>query len=179
MRIVLLCTLLLAGVSSPAFGQQLKEITNSIGMKLVLIHAGSFTMGSPEGEVGRTEDETAHEVTISKSYYLGIYEVTQGEYEKVMGNNPSKYKGAKNPVEMVSWDDAVSFCKKLSDKAEEKAASREYRLPTEAEWEYACRAGSKSAYCFGDKTISLQEYAWLSKKTEEIIHPTTHPHPSD
>ena len=80
-------------------------------MKLVLIPAGTFTMGSPVEEVGRIYDETQHEVTISMSYYLGAYEVTQDQYEKVMGSNPSGFKGPGNPVEKVSWDDAVAFCK--------------------------------------------------------------------
>ena len=161
MRSLVLFIVLLIG--SPALGQQLKAINNSIGMKLVLIHPGSFTMGSPDDEVGRRLDETLHEVTLSKSYYLGAYEVTQGEYEKVMGSNPSRIKGAKNPVETVSWDDAVSFCKKLSEMPEEKAAGREYRLPTEAEWEYACRAGSTTSYSFGDAASQLDDYAWYGK----------------
>ena len=110
MRALVLSIVLLVG--SPALGQQPKEITNAVGMKLVLIPAGTFKMGSSVEEVGRDpNDETQHEVTISKSYYLGVYEVTQDQYEKVMGNNPSQFKGAKNPMEMVSWDDAVSFCK--------------------------------------------------------------------
>lgn len=122
-----------------------KEITNSIGIKLVLIPKGTFTMGSPESEEGREEEETHHEVTISKDYYLGVYEVTQAQYKKVMKRSPSEFQGAivgsQNadlPVERVSWDDAVKFCKKLSDLSEEKDAGRVYRLPTEAEWEYAC-----------------------------------------
>jgi len=171
MRIVLLCTLLLAGLSSPAFGQQPKAITNSIGMKLVLIHPGSFTMGAPVEESGSQERELPHEVTLSRSYYLGVYEVTQGEYEKVMGANPSSFKGAKNPVEMVSWEDAVSFCKKLSEMPEEKAAGREYRLPTEAEWEYACRAGSTTTYSTGDTAESLGEYAWFKENAGNETHP--------
>jgi formylglycine-generating enzyme required for sulfatase activity len=140
-----------------------KEITNCIGMKLVLIPAGTFTMGSPMEEVGRIFNETPHEVTLTKSYFLGVYEVAQDQYEKVMGINPSNFKGAKNPVEMVSWDDAVSFCKKLSDMPEEKAARRSYRLPTEAEWEYACRAGSTTAFSSGDTAESLGEYAWVGE----------------
>ncbi len=168
MRSLVLSIVLL--VVSPAFGQQPKKITNSIGMKLVLIPAGSFTMGSPVGEVGRKDNETPHEVTISKSYYLGVYEVTQEQYEKVIGSNPSKFKGAKNPVENLSWEDAVSFCKKLSEIPKEKAAGRSYRLPTEAEWEYACRAGSTTAYCFGDSAESLEEHAWFGERGG-----TTHP----
>ncbi len=170
MRPVLLI-LLVCGLATPASAQQPKEITNSIGMKLVLIHAGSFTMGSPEGEEGRTDYELQHEVTISKSYYLGAYEVTQDQYEKVMGENPSHYNGPKNPVEKVSWEDSVSFCKKLSEMPEEKAAGREYRLPTEAEWEYACRATSPTSYCYGDKADALGEYAWFKENSERRTHP--------
>jgi formylglycine-generating enzyme required for sulfatase activity len=117
----------------------METITNSIGMKLVLIPKGTFMMGSPESEEVRFEDETQHEVTISKEYYLGVHEVTQAQYEKVMSKNPSYFQGEKikgsssnHPVEQVSWEDAVEFCKKLSDLPEEKAAGRVYRLPTEA-----------------------------------------------
>ena len=163
MRFVLLCILLASISITPVYGQQPKAITNSIGMKMVLISAGAFTMGSPIEEVGRLANETPHEVTISKSYYLGAYEVNQEQYEKVMGNNPSEFKGAKNPVEMVTYEDAVHYCKKLSELAEEKAAGREYKLPTEAEWEYACRVGSNTAFHFGDIEESLLEYAWFAK----------------
>ncbi len=127
MRALVLSIILLLG--PPALGQQPKEITNIVGMKLVLIPAGTFTMGSLVEEFGRQPVETPHEVTISKSYYLGVFEVTQDQYEKVIGNNPSFFKGAKNPAEMVNWEDAVSFCKKLSEMPEERAAGRSYRLP--------------------------------------------------
>jgi formylglycine-generating enzyme required for sulfatase activity len=153
-------------VICPVFGQQPKEITNSIGMKLVVIPAGTFIMGSPEDEVGRQGLETQHEVTISRPYCLGIYEVTQDEYATVMGTNPSSFRGVRNPVENISWDEAVSFCKKLSEMPEEKAARREYRLPTEAEWEYACRAGSDAAYSFGDSTDPLDEHAWFGEQSK-------------
>ena len=156
---------------SPAFGQQPAEITNSIGMKLVLIHSGSFTMGSPVTELDREPFETEHEVKISKSYYLGAYEVTQDEYKKVIGSNPSEFKGAKNPVESLSWRDVLAFCKKLSDMPKEKVAEREYRLPTEAEWEYACRATGSTAYCFGDNEDLLEEYGWFNENSEEKTHP--------
>ncbi len=171
MRSVLLCTLLLAAWSSPVFGQQLKEITNSIGMKLVLIHAGSFTMGSPISEEGRREDESPHEVTISKSFYLGMYEVTQTEYEKVTGVSPSRFKGSLLPVEMVSWEDSVLFCERLSELQKEKDSEREYRLPTEAEWEYACRATSTASFCFGDKQESLGDYTWFHGNSGRVPHP--------
>ncbi len=163
MRPLLLSIFLLSSLATPANAQQLKEITNSIGMRLVLIHAVSFTMGSTVDEELIMLSETSHEVTLGNSYYLGAYEVTQGEYEKVMSTNPSKFNGSKNPVEGVSWDDAVSFCEKLSDLPEEKAAGRSYRLPTEAEWEYACRASSNASYSFGDTAESLGEYAWFGE----------------
>jgi len=144
---ILLSSLVIFGMiqlDCQLLAQPPKEITNSIGMKLVLIPKGTFMMGSPESEQSRKENETQHEVTISKDYYLGVHEVTQAQYEKVMGKNPSHFQGAivgnENadlPVEIVSWDAAVEFCKKLSDLPEEKKTSRLYRLPTEAEWEYA------------------------------------------
>jgi formylglycine-generating enzyme required for sulfatase activity len=122
-----------------------KEITNSISMKLKLIPAGEFMMGSPVSERYRDEDEgPVHRVKITKPYYLGVHEVTQSQYEKVMDENPSRFKSSTNPVEQVSWSDAVEFCKKLSEKE-----GRTYRLPTEAEWEYACRAGTTTPFSFG------------------------------
>ncbi len=162
----------------PARAQAPKEITNSIGMKLVLIPKGTFMMGSPESEKGRKENETQHEVTISKDYYLGVYEVTQAQYEKVIGKNPSRFQGAivgnENadlPVENVSWHDAVEFCKKLSDLPEEKKAGRVYRLPTEAQWEYACRAGGETAYSFGESSESMCDYAWFNGNGNFQTHP--------
>jgi formylglycine-generating enzyme required for sulfatase activity len=149
--------------------QSPKEITNSVGMKLVLIPKGMYMMGFEEGG-----DKTKHEVTISKDYYLGVTEVTQGQYEKVMGTNPSYFQGDKikgsssnHPVEQVSWEDAIEFCKKISELPEEKKAGRVYRLPTEAEWEYACRAGSKTAYSFGESLESLGDYAWFSGNSNQ------------
>jgi formylglycine-generating enzyme required for sulfatase activity len=173
---------LIAGVIFLSFAEHLqaqppKEITNSVGMKLVLIPKGTFMMGSPESEEGRQKEETQHEVTISKDYYLGVYEVTQAQYEKVMGKNPSYFQGAKVgnenadlPVDNVSWDDTVEFCKRLSDLPEEKKAGRLYRLPTEAEWEYACRAGSKTAYAFDDEEGLLPEYGWFERNSSDRTH---------
>jgi len=115
-------------------------------MRLVLIPAGKFMMGSPATEAGRGSDEgPQHEVTISKPFYMGVFEVTQEQYEQVMGNNPSSFKGAKNPVETVSWDDAIGFCRKLSARTGKKVM-----LPTEAQWEYACRAGTTTTFHTGD-----------------------------
>ena len=161
------------------YAQSPKTITNSIGMKLVLIPKGTFMMGSPIEEEGADNDEEQHQVTIGKDYYLGVTEVTQGQYEKVMGTNPSYFQkrvirksdSSMYPVEQVSWEDAVEFCKKLSDLPEEKKAGRVYRLPTEAEWEYACRAGSKAAYSFGANSKTLGDYAWFGENSGNQTHP--------
>lgn len=165
-------------VSCQVRAQSPKEITNSIGMKLVLIPKGTFQMGSPIAEEGRKDDEEQHQVTISKDCYLGVTEVTQGQYEKVMRTNPSFFQkrvidtsdSSMYPVEQVSWFDAVEFCKKLSELPAEKAAGRVYYLPTEAEWEYACRTGSKTAYSFGESSKSLGDYAWFYGNSNGQTH---------
>jgi formylglycine-generating enzyme required for sulfatase activity len=159
-----------------------KTTVNSIGMKLTLIPAGEFQMGSPDSEPDRTlaspylphDDETQHLVKISKPFYLGVYEVTQQQYEKVMGTRPwqgEEYvkEGPDYPAVDVIHDDAVEFCRRLS-----KQEGVEYRLPTEAEWEYACRAGTTTAYSFGDDESKLGQYAWYDKNAwhigEEYAH---------
>jgi eukaryotic-like serine/threonine-protein kinase len=141
------------------------RFTNSVGMHLVLIRPGTFQMGSAETDRFHEDDELPqHEVTISRPFFLGIHEVTQREFEKVTGRNPAQFRGEKDsanlPVESVTWDDAVDFCSRLTALEHEKRAGRLYRLPTEAEWEYACRAGSKSEFCFGDDRALLSQYAW-------------------
>ena len=136
------------------------EQTNSIGMKLVLIPPGEFTMGA---------GDQAHRVTITKPFCLGKYEVTQEEWERVMVNNPSKFKGVKNPVESVSWEDCQVFLKKLGQKC--SAAEGSYRLPSEAQWEYSCRAGSTGAWCSGDSETGLDDYAWYENNSERKTHP--------
>jgi formylglycine-generating enzyme required for sulfatase activity len=139
---------------------------NSIGMEFVLIPSGTFMMGSPTSEKDRDDDETQHQVTISKSFYLGKYEVTQAEWEKVMGSNPSYFKGCPRcPVENVSWEDVQDFIRKLNTKGEGR-----YRLPTEAEWEYAARAGSTARYSYGDGEGSLGNYAWYSANSGSKTH---------
>src|SRR5476649_2294554 len=135
-----------------------KEFTNSIGMKFVWIKPGSFMMGSPKEEKERFNDETQHKVTLTKGFYMGVYTVTQEQWQEVMGKNPSKGKGEKNlPVEQVSWDDCQSFIKKLREKDKKL-----YRLPTEAEWEYSCRAGTKTPFHFGE-TISTDQANYLGE----------------
>jgi len=136
-------------------------------MKLVLIRPGKFMMGSPDSEQGRESKEgPQHEVVITKPFYMGVTEVTQAQYEAVMGMNPSKFTGPTNPVEYVSWDDAVLFCRKLSEKTGKTA-----RLPTEAEWEYACRAGTKTRFSFGDSDSVLGDYAWWESNCGGKTHP--------
>jgi formylglycine-generating enzyme required for sulfatase activity len=110
--------------------------------------------------------ENRHEVTISKPFYMGETEVTQAQYEAVMGTNPSHFKGATNPVECVCWDYATEFCKKLSDKTRQAV-----RLPMEAEWEYACRAGTATAFSFGDADSTIGDYAWYGANSGGTTHP--------
>jgi len=146
-------------------------VVNSVGMLLVPIPAGEFQMGSPDSEAGRVENEIQHVVKIAKPFYLGQHEVTQGQFERVMGKTPSHFKGKQNPVETVRWNEAVEFCRKLSELPEEKAAGYVYRLPTEAEWEYSCRAGTQTMYSFGDSESELGDYAWYIKNSGVTTHP--------
>lgn len=147
------------------------ESSNSIGIKFVLIPPGEFIMGSPTNEPGREGNEASHKVKLTQPFGLAVYEVTQEQYQQVMGNNPSRFKGPKNPVEMVSWDDAVEFCSRLSALPDEKASGYIYRLPTEAEWEYACRAGTTTKYSFGDNDAQLGDYAWYDLNSNKSSHP--------
>ena len=144
-------------------------IENSIGMVLVPIPAGEFPMGSPETEkelyTVPQPHEVQHQVTLTKPFLLGVHEVTQGQWRAVMGTTPWKGKkyvkeGDDYPATYVNWDDAVEFCRQLSEKE-----GLEFRLPTEAEWEYACRAGTTTAYSFGADASQLGEYAWCSENT--------------
>lgn len=140
-------------------------MTNSIGMEFVLIPAGTFRMGTDQGEA---DERPAHQVTISQPFYLGKYEVTQAQWQALMGNNPSLYReDPQRPVEQVSWEDAQAFLKALN--AREGGAR--YRLPTEAEWEYAAQAGSTAAYSFGDDASQLGQYAWYKGNSGHHPHP--------
>ena len=128
------------------------DLGNGVSMELVLIPAGEFTMGSPAAEEGHEDDESPQwRVTVSEPFYMGVHEVTQEQYQAVMGENPGYLKGAKNPVERVSWNEAMEFCIKLSD-----GAGMNVGLPTEAEWEYACRAGTTTPFHTG-QTISTDQ----------------------
>jgi len=141
----------------PRRGQITLTLGKNVTMKLVLIPAGKFLMGSPLTEKRRKVEEVPHDVSVTGPFYLAVTEVTQGQYASIMGKNPAKHKGPQYPVEQVSWTDAVQFCKKLSARTGKAA-----RLPTEAEWEYACRAGAKGRFCFGDDAKLLGDYAWYA-----------------
>ncbi|MEG5174999.1 bifunctional serine/threonine-protein kinase/formylglycine-generating enzyme family protein [Microcoleus sp. B3-D7] len=123
----------------------IENIGNGITLDMVAIPGGTFLMGSPDTEAGRSSYEGAQPTLNMPAFFMGKYEITQEQYQAVMGNNPSEFKGAKLPVEKVSWNDAVEFCKRLS-----KKTGKTYRLPSEAEWEYACRAGTKTPFYFGE-----------------------------
>ena len=141
----------------PGFGGLPRQLTNSAGMTFALVPPGRFQMGSPDTESGRRNHEgPVHAVAVRKPFYMSIYPVTQVQYERVAGRTPSAFNkghggGPDHPVETVSWADAARFCEQLGGLADEQGNERTYRLPTEAEWEYACRAGTTSAFHFGDK----------------------------
>ena len=131
------------------------DLGGGVSIALLLIPAGAFSMGS-DSERAHADDGPAHRVTISKPFYLGKYEVTQEQWEALMGSNPSSVKRKKSPVDMVSWDD----CQKFVGKLQAKAPRLRWHLPTEAQWEYACRAGSTTEYFFGNDANRLAEFAW-------------------
>ena len=145
---------------------ELPESADAIGMQFKLIPAGKFIMGDVRGEDGWTP----YEVTLTKPFKMGVHEVTQAQYEQVMGVNPSHFKGANKPVEMVSWEDAVEFCRRLRELPAEKEAGNVYRLPTEAEWECASRAGTTTKYSFGDYDSKLGDYAWYYDNSDRKTH---------
>ncbi len=147
----------------------LPAVRNSLGVELRLIPAGTFTMGEATGD---TDEKPPHQVTLTKPFYMGVHEVTNAQWKRVMGSVPSNWKDGDQPVENVSWEEAVEFCRKLSDMPEERTAGRVYRLPTEAEWEYACRAETTTQYSFGDDETRLGDYGWfdgnLASKTHAV-----------
>lgn len=156
--------------------------TNSIGMRLAVIPAGEFEMGSAQEPLaGKPSETPKHRVRITRPYLLSVCEVTQGEYWRVMESNPSVFKPKANniirpadlyrPVENVSWDAAVDFCRRLSELPKEKEHGTLYRLPTEAEWEYACRAGTTTIFSFGDHDGLLEQYAWCRANSGNTTHP--------
>ncbi len=156
-----------------------RHLSNSIGMKFVYIAPGSFMMGSgfKPSEIALkyggkaewyTDEIPQHNVTLTKAFYIQTSEVTQRQWKTIMGNNPSgfNYNAKDCPIEKVSWHDVQKFIKKLN----KKEGTDKYRLPTEAEWEYACRAGSTSAFCFGNQKNDLTIYAWNNSNSREWTH---------
>ncbi len=127
------------------------DLSNDVKLEMILIPKGKFFMGSPDTEKGRGANELIHEVTISKSFFMGKFEVTQEQWQVVLGENPSEIKGIKLPVTNVSWNDSLRFIKKLNE-----ITKRSFRLPTEAEWEYACRGNTKTAYSFDAELLPSQ-----------------------
>ncbi len=155
---------------------QSKNIIQFFDMEFVLIKPGTFMMGSSADEPGRDNDETQHSVTLTKKFYIQTTEVTQGQWRKAMKSNPSYFKdsGEDCPIESVSFDDCQKFIRKLN----KQENTKKYRLPTEAEWEYACRAGSKTAFTNGDITkkefvhnANLDQIGWYSANSERMTHP--------
>jgi formylglycine-generating enzyme required for sulfatase activity len=169
------------------------DLGGGVALDLVLIPPGMFDMGSPDGEAGRSGDESpVHRVRIGRAFYVGKYEVTQEQWEKVMGANPSHCKGPKLPVECVSWDDCQEFLKRLNAlvpnpvptvvgaglKPAPTGPRWAFRLPTEAEWEWACRPGTRTRFSFGDDDARLGEYAWYDANSGNTTHPVGEKQPN-
>ena len=156
-----------ARVSRPAGRTLTLNLGKGVTMKLVLIPAGKFVMGSPESEKDRKDREgPQRQVTISRAFYMGVTEVTQAQYEAVTGKNPSRFRSPQNPAERISRKDAMAFCEALS-----KKTRRAVRLPTEAQWEYACRAGTKTRFGFGNDDKSLDAHGWCIANSGGKTHP--------
>jgi len=147
----------------------LPPIRNSIGIELKLLPHGTFTMG----DAGGSDSWPHHPVTLSRPFYMSVYEVTNAQWKQVMGRSPSSNQDDAHPAEQVTWVEAVEFCRKLSALPEERKAGRNYRLPTEAEWEYACRAGTTAHYSYSlnDDMSRLGEHAWYSDNSGGHSHP--------
>ena len=180
---VFYCALAWLGKAPPRAAEPREVVTNSLGMKLVAIEAGAFWMGSPLGEPGRRLEERRHRVVLTAPFYLGAYEVTQQQYARVMVADPSEFrvggaqaervtgeKTGRFPVDSVNWHAAVAFCRRLTAVPAEQAARRSYRLPSEAEWEYAARAGTDGIWFFGRRSDRLTRHAWYRRSSGRRTH---------
>lgn len=184
---LVICVLSGCGPSAQDIGNGPDDATNSIGIKFKLIRPGKFLMGAPKNDAAQIECEAPqHLVEIAQPFYMGVYPVTRGQFaafvedagykaenektgDKPTWRNPhfKSYEASDDdPVVFVSWNDAGQFCKWLS-----KKENKTYELPTEAEWEYACRAGTTTAYSFGDDPKSLDDYAWYAANSDFQTHP--------
>jgi formylglycine-generating enzyme required for sulfatase activity len=161
-----------APASNPGTAGKIGDVFRTdIGMELLWVPAGKFLMGSPEA-VGYGDERPQTEVTLSRPFWMGRFEVRQRDWAAVMGNNPSYFKGEDRPVETVSWDECVAFGKKLTERMKGKLpAGYEFRLPTEAEREYACRAGTTTQWSFGNEESALERYGWFDKNAGGQMHP--------
>lgn len=148
--ILLLCSVFLSTRAEDNPKELTLDLGKGVKLELVLIPPGTFEMGSLEKEEGRAKSETRHTVTLTKPFYMGKYEVTQEQFEALMGENPSKLKGPTLPAERITWEEAAKFCAKLSEKS-----GKTVLLPTEAQWEYACRAGTTTVFNTGDTLAAL------------------------
>jgi formylglycine-generating enzyme required for sulfatase activity len=146
--------------------REVPVVKNHIGMEFVSVPAGSFMMGS---ETGRPDEKPVHQVTISHEFLMGRYEVTEGEWKTVMGRDPANFKGSAFPVQFVTWNETQEFVRRLNQAND----GYTYRLPTEAEWEYACRAGTTTAYA-----DNLDWLAWYANNSDARVHPVGHLHPN-
>jgi formylglycine-generating enzyme required for sulfatase activity len=172
--------------SAPANGQRFYRAVATAPTNLVFIESGTFRMGSPTNELGHFDDEIQHNVTLAKGFFMGKYLVTQQEYLAVTGSNPSDFNGIQDgtdygidltrPVEEVTWNQAKNYCAKRTQQETAKGlipTGSRYRLPTEAEWEYACRAGTSTRFYFGEDPsyADLASYAWYKDNSGGTTHP--------
>jgi|GEM_PF-723928 len=162
-------TTLVFQVSEHAKGAHREQVktfkVKGVSFQTVYVPSGTFMMGSAPDEQGHKSEETQYQATLTKGFWIGRTELTQELYQAVIGENPSYYRGPDLPVENLSWKDAVAFIEQLND----LIPDGKFDLPTEAQWEYACRAGSKGAYCFGNDRTELDQYAWLGDNTHSKV----------
>jgi len=165
-----------AGCGNPA-GDLRRDGTVDLGagikMEFLLVKPGHFKMGTEQEGSDYAEERPAHDVLLTKSFYLGKYEVTQEQWLRVMEKNPSQFEGLDLPVDRVSWDDVQVFLAKLR-----KKTGLNFVLPTEAQWEYACRAGTTTRFSWGDSETEAEEYAWFADNSSRETHPVGEKQPN-